>query len=319
MKILLITPEFFGYERDIEKSLVKLGHEVDWFPHIHAPNDLYKAFYRFFSFIMKTHYYRYILSSINAKSEYDKIVVIKGEGVGQALLVKLKSLFPKAELIFYNWDSFKNNSLSPEEFVLYNKVKSFDREDCKKNENIEHLALFYSNEFKLDETVESEFLFYFAGTLHSNRYKDVMNVISSVKGGRESYIYFYCQSRTIFYLKKMLGKLPKELSISEVGFDKKSKEELRILLLKSNCVIDFSHYQQVGLTMRTIEALGMKKKIVTNNLSVVNYDFYNENNIYVIGRSACTLEEFLLLPYSNVPDAVYKKYDIDNWVNRLIN
>ncbi|WP_351019038.1 hypothetical protein [Shewanella sp. AC91-MNA-CIBAN-0169] len=319
MKILLITPEFFGYECAIKQALIKSECEVDWYPHIDAPNNLYKVFYRFFSFIMKAHYYRYLLSRISYDSDYDKIVVIKGEGVGQKLLMKLKSLFPKAELIFYNWDSFKNNSLLPAEFHLYDKVKSFDGDDCKENNKVEHLALFYSNEFKLDKAVNVDFVFYFAGTLHSNRYKDVKDVVSLVEGTGKSYIYFYCQSRPIFYLKKLFGKLPKELSITEVGFDKKSKEELRVLLLKSNCVIDFSHYLQVGLTMRTIEALGMKKKIVTNNSSVINYDFYNENNIYVLGESSFTLDEFLLKPYIDLPDAIYKKYDIDNWVVRLIN
>ena len=167
--------------------------------------------------------------------------------------------------------------------------------------------------------MENKFVFYFAGTLHSNRYKDVMSVVSSLKRGGDSYIYFYCQSKVLFYLKKAFGKLPKDLPISKVGFDKKSKDELRKSLLKAQCVIDFSHHKQVGLTMRTIEALGMKKKLVTNNSSIVNYDFYNESNIYVLGTSTCTLEEFLVKPYKDIPDNIYKSYDIDNWVFRLID
>ncbi|WP_345867264.1 hypothetical protein [Shewanella algae] len=319
MKILLITPEFFGYEHDIEKSLVKLGHKVDWFPHIHAPNNLYKALYRFMGFLMRPQYYRYILSKINLEADYDKIVVIKGEGVGLKLLTKFKALFPKAKLIFYNWDSFENNSLNQKELAIYDKVKSFDSEDCEKNKEIEHLPLFYSNDFKMNESVDTEYLFYFAGTLHSNRYVDVNNIVSTVKNEQKNYLYFYCQSKSIFYLKKIFGKLPKNLHISKVGFDKKSKKELRNMLLKSDCVIDICHHLQVGLTMRTIEALGMKKKIVTNNSSVINYDFYNKDNIYVIGKSRCALDDFLRRPYSTVPDYIYKSYDIDNWVIRLIN
>lgn len=318
MKILLITPEFFGYEKVIQKALVKLGHEVDWLPHINAPNNWYKMLYRYIGFIMKNHFYHYVLSKFNEKSNYDKVIVIKGEGVGCKLLIKLKELFPGVKLLFYNWDSFKNNSLSPEEFELYDKVKSFDSDDCKNN-NIEHLALFYSNEYKLVKAADADFLFYFAGTLHSNRYRDVINVVSSVGDSSKSYIYFYCQSRFIFYLKKLFGMLPRELSISEVGFEKKTKSELRSLLLRSSCVIDFSHDHQVGLTMRTIEALGMKKKIVTNNLSVADYDFYNENNIYILGGDNCSLADFLLLPYVDVSDEIYKRYDIDNWINRLID
>jgi hypothetical protein len=319
MKILLITPEFFGYENAIKEALIKSGCDVDWFPHINASNNLYKSLYRFLTFIMRIHYSRYLLSRLKSESNYDKIVIIKGEGVGRALLLKLKLLFPRAELIFYNWDSFKNNRLSPDEFVLYDKVKSFDSEDCKSDDRVEHLPLFYTKEFKRDENVESEFTFYFAGTLHSNRYKDIMNVVSSVDDNLKNYIYFYCQSRTFFYLKKIFGKLPRELAISDVGFEKKSKDELRLALLKSNCVIDFSHDFQVGLTIRTIESLGMKKKIVTNNSSVIEYDFYNENNIYVLGDSRYSINEFLLRPYNELADSVYERYNIDNWVLELIN
>lgn len=319
MKILLITPKTFGYERAIKEALLKSGYEVDWFPHIYAPNNLYKALYRYFTFFMKGHYYRYILTCIKNNAKYNKIVVIKGEGVGLKLLKKFKSMFPKAEIIFYNWDSFNNNKISPEEFSIYDKIKSFDSHDCLKNNNIKHLPLFYSNEFKFDSAVQIELLFYFAGTLHSNRYRDVTEIVSAVDCEKKSFVFFYCQSKLLFYLKKFFGKLPKELSVSEVGFHIKSKTELRNLLSKSSCVIDFAHDNQVGLTMRTIEAIGMKKKIVTNNTSIVNYDFYNENNIFVIGVSAYTLKEFLLKPYIDLPDNIYKKYDIDNWVINLLD
>jgi hypothetical protein len=36
------------------------------------------------------------------------------------------------------------------------------------------------------------------------------------------------------------------------------------------------------LIFRVFEALGYKKKLITNNQDITSYDFYNENNIFVI-------------------------------------
>ena len=47
----------------------------------------------------------------------------------------------------------------------------------------------------------------------------------------------------------------------------------------SRCILDAPQAGQVGLTIRTIECLGAKRKLVTTNSDIKNYDFYNENNI----------------------------------------
>ena len=52
----------------------------------------------------------------------------------------------------------------------------------------------------------------------------------------------------------------------------------------SRVVLDLPHPMQTGLTMRTIEAIGSKKKLITTNVDIVNYDFYNPKNILLIER-----------------------------------
>ena len=42
----------------------------------------------------------------------------------------------------------------------------------------------------------------------------------------------------------------------------------------SRCVLDSAQAGQLGLTIRVLEALGAKKKLITTNEDVVNYDFY---------------------------------------------
>jgi hypothetical protein len=49
-------------------------------------------------------------------------------------------------------------------------------------------------------------------------------------------------------------------------------------------VLDIQHPRQTGLTMRTLEALGAGKKLVTTNVQVKEYDFYDERQVRVVDR-----------------------------------
>ena len=67
--------------------------------------------------------------------------------------------------------------------------------------------------------------------------------------------------------------------------------------------------------MRTLEMIGMRKKLVTTNSDVSNYDIYNKNNIFIIDRENPLVEEdFLQSDYFNLPDEIYEYYSIDRWV-----
>ena len=56
---------------------------------------------------------------------------------------------------------------------------------------------------------------------------------------------------------------------------------MNFIYSNSRCVLDSAQEGQMGLTIRVLEALGAKKKLITTNEDIVNYDFYNEENIYV--------------------------------------
>lgn len=72
--------------------------------------------------------------------------------------------------------------------------------------------------------------------------------------------------------------------------------------------------------MRTLETLGARKKLVTTNSSVKLYDFYNEENICVIDRSAPSIPlAFFDKPYKQVEPLVYRKYSLVGWVDEIIN
>lgn len=57
--------------------------------------------------------------------------------------------------------------------------------------------------------------------------------------------------------------------------------EVNDIMSKSNIIVDYTHPQQTGFTMRTCEAIGHRCKLVTNNKNILKADFYIKDDIYV--------------------------------------
>lgn len=80
------------------------------------------------------------------------------------------------------------------------------------------------------------------------------------------------------------------------------------------------HNKQSGLTMRTLETLGAKKKLITSNIDIKRYDFYNENNIFIIeDENLEGINEFINKDYEDINQDIYEKYSLRSWVETIVN
>ena len=92
------------------------------------------------------------------------------------------------------------------------------------------------------------------------------------------------------------------------------------LVHESKVILDINHPKQVGLTMRTFEAFGAQKKLITTNADVANYDFYDKNNILVIDRlNPLINNEFLTGPFVAPDEKILLKYSIQGWITDLFS
>lgn len=88
-----------------------------------------------------------------------------------------------------------------------------------------------------------------------------------------------------------------------------------------NCyaLLDIVNDNIDGLTLRCMEALFFNKKLITNNKDIINYDFYNKNNIFVIGiDNTNEINLFLKKPYVKISEKIIENYNFDSWLNRMI-
>ena len=69
--------------------------------------------------------------------------------------------------------------------------------------------------------------------------------------------------------------------------------------------------------MRTFEALSLGIKIVTTNKDIVNYDFYNPQNIFIVeDENTLIPEDFFDTPFDN--SFSMKGYSINQFVIKLL-
>lgn len=95
-------------------------------------------------------------------------------------------------------------------------------------------------------------------------------------------------------------------------------KELLDIISKSKVILDIVSKGQTGLTLRPLEALFFKKKLITNDKRIVNRDFYESENIFVLGMNKIEdLSKFINTPYKPIDEKILNRYDFDNWLNRF--
>lgn len=95
-------------------------------------------------------------------------------------------------------------------------------------------------------------------------------------------------------------------------------EECLDLISKSRCVLEVLQSGQGGMTLRTLEALFFKKKLITNNTGILHSPIYSPNNIYIIGSGdKRSFREFVESPMDRIPDDTVCQYDISHWIRQF--
>lgn len=82
-------------------------------------------------------------------------------------------------------------------------------------------------------------------------------------------------------------------------------------------ILDYNLNPEDGLSLRPMEAVYLGKKLITNNQTIVNYDFYREENIYILNKDNRSLREFFSTAYVEVESAVKEYYLLSKWLERF--
>jgi len=323
-RILFFAPAFFGYELKIKDKMEQMGAVVDFYDERSISKSYEKALLKISPKIFgyKTaKYYRQIIEQ-NKGNLYDYIFVIKCEMMSLETIRQLKHFSPNAVFCLYLYDALKNVKGVAHKINEFDRAFSFDSGDVKNNGKLIFRPLFFLDCYRKDIRDDNQYKYAisFIGTIHSDRYSIIKNVKKIYEDKNlDSFFFCYLQSNFIYRFYKFTKKEFRNTQKTDFEFAKIESSLIAKVIDESRAVLDIQHPKQTGLTMRTIEMLGMNKKLITTNKEIVEYDFYNPNNILVVDRSAvCIHDSFLHQPYQNVDKATYERYSIESWIGDIL-
>ncbi len=321
-KVLFFYLSTFNYEVEIQKAMEREGAIVTAYNERPTNNVFARILIRLnrnlINKYIDQYYDRIIEKTCNEK--YDFIFFIKGESISPAIISRLRDAHPEAKIVMYYWDSIANNKNAKGMLNCFDKVLSFDKNDSKQF-NLEFLPLFYIPQYAeiANAKVEQEYDMMFAGTTHSERFEFVNGIANQIKqAGGKCFTWFYFPSKVNFYKLKWDNPKFRSAKIENFVFTPMSCDTLLDYYAKSRIQIDMQHPKQTGLTMRTIETLGAKKKLITTNANVKEYDFYRPENILVVDRyNPVITKKFINAEWKDIPEEIYNKYSISSWLNTI--
>lgn len=216
------------------------------------------------------------------------------------LFMSLSSIVnKKVKKKLWIWNPIKDNKEYYE--VIFSKIKklgfsaaTFDPSDAECF-GIDFYSQFFRMEYEKDQKQETLYDFYFIG----------------FSKGRDKIIKSLDEVLTQRYTT--LFKIVNDVSEC-IPYSENVKN-----LKHSRCLVDIVQPNQMGLTLRPLEALSFQKKLISNNKKLINYDFYHKDNIFILGVDNLEdIDAFMKTPYHQIENNIIKQYDVTTWLNSFI-
>ncbi len=314
MKITLISFDNWGLNDGIATVLKREGHTVH---HIDFSSFIYQypnPIYKIYNFVLKTffkknikniYYGQEIIKRLQLLGEMqDIILTIKADFIDKKYLLQLKDYCTKS-IGFFN-DSATRCPKIKNVASRFDECFSFEKEDCK-NLNLKFAPNWINIENHDSPTTQEYQIFNISSK--DKRLQIISKIVTELK------------SQDLNYKIMILDKNhTSENEDIEFISKKISLEEIAKLVERSKALLDVNREGQHGLTFRIFESIGLEKKLVTTNPDIVNYDFYNANNILVIDETNPHIPaSFFESDYQKLPEEIYHKYTIKGWLENVLS
>jgi hypothetical protein len=306
---------------DKEKKLVLVNQtENKYFPTV-TNSFIIKPFYKNNSYTSR--FIRKIVLKLNFKLFEKKIfehwmndiskceiVVVFDIGNAKEILRFIRTMYPKKRIIFWYWNIVARSVDIKTIKDLDIEIWSFDKNDCHRY-GLKNNTQFYfvKNASSLPNDYKKEFNdIIFVGT---NKNRD--HILESLLSIFES------QGLSFFYYLVTSIKEKKKKSIKWYYLKSIKYTNLTELIRNCKAVLDIVVLDQVGLSLRPLEALYFKKKLITNCKSIKSEKLYNPNNVFILGEDNINkLKDFVNSPYDEKDFMIlYKFYSESEWIKRF--
>ena len=231
---------------------------------------------------------------------YSKVIVFD-YGLSKCLLKWLKAKVGKNNIRVWLWNV---PNISVKWIKEYAKVYCFDYDFSVKN-NIGYIHQFYFKNLIPEQSSEQVDVFYVGRD--KGRFNFLDKLINVFKQTNLTY--------KIFLYKDNLNEFCDSNIITNKFMD---YNEVISRVCSSKAIIEINLEAQTGITLRALEALYFKKKLITNNENIMNFNFYKPENIFIVGKDDINkLYEFVNSKWCDLPEDIYNQYSFEDWLNKI--
>ena len=306
-KIAIIATHSFGYIDFLIEKLNSVPNVDLTYINIDAIPFAYKNnFSRVSNFFLKLFSLRslkeknrtnFIYEKIKGDILFDQVLIIRPDMLEREALTFFRSRSIKmTTFLFDGIENFKNQKKT---LSFFDTIYSYDKKDVEK-----YKFEFLTN-YIYDDVIEKKKIVnqIFAITSYDKRFYFLENLANYLDKNAVSF-QFIVKKDKIFPHKNI-----------EIINDYLSISEVKKLIATSQVLVDVQKENQYGLSFRIFEALGYEKKLITNNIDIVNYDFYDENNIFIVSENNIEIPlQFFETEYKKIDSNIINKYKMTNWI-----
>ena len=277
-------------------------------------NIICRVFFKVNNYPIKAEQYnfkKYCEKSLKnlASKSYDYCLIIRGDLIPEFVIKHARSISNK--MVDFQLDGLSVSSKILDYQKYFDRIFVFDPEDVKKYPEaaLHFLPNCYFGE--PDFSIPSEIDLLYIGQYLDERNVQLKNLHQYLEEHQLSYT-----SHTSLYRGRCFEPLhPKVLQHKTST----SYEGNLDFVKKSKIIIDFKRKEHNGLSLRFFEAMQYGKKIITDNVSVKNYEFYHPNNIFVTDFVHLDgILEFIQKPYHPLPETLIEQYGFKNWIKVIL-
>lgn len=327
-KVLLLLPDDYSLYNLIESNVRNMGYEPVTILHNSVRFKYKNLFHRLYNVyrklidgnnlykkkLVKDTIAQELVKKIDFFERFDYCLVLRSDFFHDSVLLKAQEKSTK--IVSYHYDGLKDNLVVLNNIGFFDKFFVFDKADLVLNKKLELSHNFY---FDYDDSTSqnSKYDIYFLGFYNKGREKMIFSFLKHAKIILDNILF-----EVVFPPAERENKKRYEANHINCLNNVIPFYDYINNIKESRYIVDFLIDKHEGLSFRIFEGIKYKKKVITTNGAVINYDFYHPNNFLVINEenlSADSLKKFFELPYQEIDPKIRLKYSFTGWFNTIFN
>lgn len=240
-----------------------------------------------------------------------RTIIIFANKLYYSVIKWMNTCYPQIRIIVWYWNPVSSCKLDLKDLKNV-ECWSFDKEDCL-HYGFKYNTTFYTPDISEDQGSNKIIYDAFFVGEDKGRYFLLKNLEKELNAQGLITKFIITSPRWTNIKLNKLWKMKKR------NYDKAiSYAEVIHYIKQSKMIVDIYQKGQTGLSLRPMEALFYKKKILTNNKYIKQSNFYNENNIFLLGKdNVSSIKCFLEKPYQKIDFNILESYSFEAWFKRF--